>query len=152
MATVLAAALCFFFFFNDTATTEIYTLSLHDALPIWVFPGQVLESRDVVGIRQEPNVKNQVAIRRHTMAKPEAGDVDLNRRLIALPAEPFLDKIAQLVDRKPGGVDDQVRHGANRRQLLAFALDAAGSGIFVVKLRNKTCGAALRERSLLRWC
>src|SRR5258707_9761726 len=26
--------LFFFFFFNDTATTEIYTLSLHDALPI----------------------------------------------------------------------------------------------------------------------
>src|SRR5260221_12738185 len=25
---------CRFFFFNDTATTEIYTLSLHDALPI----------------------------------------------------------------------------------------------------------------------
>src|SRR2546427_10172927 len=28
----------FFFFFNDTATTEIYTLSLHDALPICVAP------------------------------------------------------------------------------------------------------------------
>src|SRR5580698_11390229 len=28
-----------FFFFNDTATTEIYTLSLHDALPISHFPG-----------------------------------------------------------------------------------------------------------------
>src|SRR5258708_14151479 len=28
-------ALFSFFFFNDTATTEIYTLSLHDALPIW---------------------------------------------------------------------------------------------------------------------
>src|SRR2546427_3802941 len=27
----------FFFFFNDTATTEIYTLSLHDALPISKF-------------------------------------------------------------------------------------------------------------------
>src|SRR6266540_7389520 len=26
----------FFFFFNDTATTEIYTLSLHDALPIYI--------------------------------------------------------------------------------------------------------------------
>src|SRR5258708_40112917 len=26
-----------FFFFNDTATTEIYTLSLHDALPICIF-------------------------------------------------------------------------------------------------------------------
>src|SRR2546422_3098676 len=31
------------FFFNDTATTEIYTLSLHDALPI--FPGGVGEHR-----------------------------------------------------------------------------------------------------------
>src|SRR5467141_5218697 len=29
----------FFFFFNDTATTEIYTLSLHDALPICGTPG-----------------------------------------------------------------------------------------------------------------
>src|SRR2546430_17298387 len=30
----IVALLCIFFFFNDTATTEIYTLSLHDALPI----------------------------------------------------------------------------------------------------------------------
>src|SRR2546427_9277085 len=29
---------CPFFFFNDTATTEIYTLSLHDALPIYPGP------------------------------------------------------------------------------------------------------------------
>src|SRR5688572_32761471 len=29
------SVLSFFFFFNDTATTEIYTLSLHDALPIF---------------------------------------------------------------------------------------------------------------------
>ena len=28
------AVVAMFFFFNDTATTEIYTLSLHDALPI----------------------------------------------------------------------------------------------------------------------
>src|SRR5258708_19076773 len=32
---------CFFFFFNDTATTEIYTLSLHDALPIWLLPDRL---------------------------------------------------------------------------------------------------------------
>src|SRR5258708_32013426 len=32
----------FFFFFNDTATTEIYTLSLHDALPIYPIPVAVL--------------------------------------------------------------------------------------------------------------
>src|SRR3712207_8595579 len=31
--------MCAFFFFNDTATTEIYTLSLHDALPIYFAPG-----------------------------------------------------------------------------------------------------------------
>src|SRR2546427_12850968 len=31
----------FFFFFNDTATTEIYTLSLHDALPISAKPAAV---------------------------------------------------------------------------------------------------------------
>src|SRR2546426_8536849 len=30
----LTSSIAFFFFFNDTATTEIYTLSLHDALPI----------------------------------------------------------------------------------------------------------------------
>src|SRR5206468_11230919 len=32
--SLITLALLFFFFFNDTATTEIYTLSLHDALPI----------------------------------------------------------------------------------------------------------------------
>src|SRR6266700_6205174 len=37
----------FFFFFNDTATTEIYTLSLHDALPIpqRLQPGLLLRHR-----------------------------------------------------------------------------------------------------------
>src|SRR4030095_17193460 len=33
--TAFVVVYLFFFFFNDTATTEIYTLSLHDALPIW---------------------------------------------------------------------------------------------------------------------
>src|SRR5256885_6817365 len=32
---ILRERLSLLFFFNDTATTEIYTLSLHDALPIW---------------------------------------------------------------------------------------------------------------------
>src|SRR6266550_5706938 len=37
MSSVGSSSILFlvFFFFNDTATTEIYTLSLHDALPIW---------------------------------------------------------------------------------------------------------------------
>src|SRR6266581_3981863 len=37
---------CNFFFFNDTATTEIYTLSLHDALPIFAEP------RDIAGVQR----------------------------------------------------------------------------------------------------
>src|SRR3712207_9552548 len=32
----MVRCLSVFFFFNDTATTEIYTLSLHDALPIYL--------------------------------------------------------------------------------------------------------------------
>src|SRR3954464_7203722 len=45
----LSALLKFlFFFFNDTATTEIYTLSLHDALPIFV------------AAQSEPNVESQL--------------------------------------------------------------------------------------------
>src|SRR2546430_17466097 len=35
-----ATSCVIFFFFNDTATTEIYTLSLHDALPIYPRPAQ----------------------------------------------------------------------------------------------------------------
>src|ERR1051326_9188324 len=35
MQSAFPRCLCLFFF-NDTATTEIYTLSLHDALPIWL--------------------------------------------------------------------------------------------------------------------
>src|SRR6267378_7818670 len=34
LSCIISNLFCFFFFFNDTATTEIYTLSLHDALPI----------------------------------------------------------------------------------------------------------------------
>src|SRR5438445_8276050 len=34
VSTLSHSSLSLFFFFNDTATTEIYTLSLHDALPI----------------------------------------------------------------------------------------------------------------------
>src|ERR1022692_5313100 len=35
MSAGMEIYICLFLFFNDTATTEIYTLSLHDALPIY---------------------------------------------------------------------------------------------------------------------
>src|SRR5258707_6874814 len=59
----LTQLLLSFFFFNDTATTEIYTLSLHDALPIsrratgcrdhWVAPAWRARTRAVCPRRSE---------------------------------------------------------------------------------------------------
>src|SRR5690349_25039548 len=41
----MCVVILLFFFFNDTATTEIYTLSLHDALPIsWAETERTLEA------------------------------------------------------------------------------------------------------------
>src|SRR5436305_11012698 len=60
------SSLLFVFFFNDTATTEIYTLSLHDALPI--FEPDLLQ-RDVAlaGERQhEPQPRAVLRSEEHT--------------------------------------------------------------------------------------
>src|SRR3712207_7185792 len=51
------------FFFNDTATTEIYTLSLHDALPIF---DHVPQLADISG----PGIGQQPAHRRFAEARP----------------------------------------------------------------------------------
>ena len=45
--------ICLFFFFNDTATTEIYTLSLHDALPIFFSLDSVQEFNRKIDIDSE---------------------------------------------------------------------------------------------------
>src|SRR5256885_8734276 len=46
----------FFFFFNDTATTEIYTLSLHDALPICIIAQPDWHSADAFAALGPPNL------------------------------------------------------------------------------------------------
>src|SRR5256885_9502873 len=53
-----------FFFFNDTATTEIYTLSLHDALPI--LQAHALVKARVLLARCAQNVCGQSADRKST--------------------------------------------------------------------------------------
>src|SRR2546429_4024941 len=64
--TISTAVAClFFFFFNDTATTEIYTLSLHDALPIYLF--------------REHGTRGVGGVHAHTRARGE-GAIDLFQR------------------------------------------------------------------------
>src|SRR2546422_10241850 len=70
---VQSFALLFFFFFNDTATTEIYTLSLHDALPI---------SRPAAASGERPGI-----------SLPNPVEENERRRL-------FLDQTLELTDRK----------------------------------------------------
>src|SRR2546430_6736464 len=50
----------FFFFFNDTATTEIYTLSLHDALPISL-PPPVIRIRSTYPLPRPVSVPKRMA-------------------------------------------------------------------------------------------
>ena len=54
------------FFFNDTATTEIYTLSLHDALPIFNFPPKAQGKPEFAFLQFRPMT-----------ARAELADVDI---------------------------------------------------------------------------
>src|SRR5260221_2260432 len=51
-----------FFFFNDTATTEIYTLSLHDALPISVLVGRTSRAREFVFMHSVPILRDELLL------------------------------------------------------------------------------------------
>src|SRR2546430_7222213 len=66
----------YFFFFNDTATTEIYTLSLHDALPIFKAsnPGQSDKFGYVVSLSQDGNTLAVSAVWEPSAAKGINGD------------------------------------------------------------------------------
>ena len=76
ITTTIFSYFTLFFFFNDTATTEIYTLSLHDALPIQ-------PSKELAGIigtdestRGEVTKKVWEYIKKHDLQNPD------NRRQI----------------------------------------------------------------------
>src|SRR3712207_8025687 len=66
-----------FFFFNDTATTEIYTLSLHDALPICRRPVEEVEQKEDGAVLHELRQRRTLARRRpdvcvrYAVADPE---------------------------------------------------------------------------------
>src|SRR5256885_8781665 len=64
----------FFFFFNDTATTEIYTLSLHDALPISNPPGIRLNPRHRVGARLQ--ARANIELQHHRLLRVLRNNLD----------------------------------------------------------------------------
>src|SRR4030081_622939 len=73
---MLRPTLSFFFFFNDTATTEIYTLSLHDALPISIgsyVRGELLDSKRPGRIKG----RGEFRMRLTTLIFPNGYTVDL---------------------------------------------------------------------------
>src|SRR2546426_5316395 len=78
----------FFFFFNDTATTEIYTLSLHDALPICALPDEVVQ---LVHEQDHVRVGRQLA---HQAPDP----------LLVLPAERRAGEQRHMVERDDASV------------------------------------------------
>src|SRR2546422_9999114 len=55
-----------FFFFNDTATTEIYTLSLHDALPISGRFAEYPKARPTGGGAWQPRIQSRLRSEEHT--------------------------------------------------------------------------------------
>src|SRR2546430_17705445 len=112
--------LVIFFFFNDTATTEIYSLSLHDALPIYPCGRPAPETSEGAAVGRRGKVLDVEAIpvadlsaHRHlvelVVAEVDAGgiDHDFHRAGGALPIEG--DRAARGPEQTaPGGEAPQV--------------------------------------------
>src|SRR3712207_7710025 len=70
---IISYSLFYVFFFNDTATTEIYTLSLHDALPIYGFDagdeiaGLLVAAR--MGLVRRADAADWIAAQSHDVAQ-----------------------------------------------------------------------------------
>src|SRR3712207_9396064 len=101
-----------FFFFNDTATTEIYTLSLHDALPIWFQEGFCEgQERHPVSHCQEPRSEEDQALDSERGRHEE----ELRRDSAERPAtEPRIEASGRMAD-DPLAEPMAPRAGASRR-------------------------------------
>src|SRR6266498_2369550 len=128
----------FFFFFNATATTEIYTLSLHDALPIFhrAHPAVVApEDAYALAGRELPQAHRGVGAARDREA---ARDVEGHRAHLALVAE----EVAQVLRRRDVPHPGPRAAGASRR-----VPPHEGLGFLQVGLRGGAPEAAGGERA-----
>src|SRR2546428_7483507 len=96
----LLRAVSLFFFFNDTATTEIYTLSIHDALPIY---NQLVREAQrpswTLSLRHQPGVCRDVASNPRLMARSEEHTSELQSRS---------DLVCRLLLEKKNNTDRQL--------------------------------------------
>src|SRR2546427_9276049 len=139
----------FFFFFNDTATPEIYTLSLHDALPIYeserdgsrLFPGKILGHDDRLAcVHERVFCKRSGAAPHDPLARLEARDAcpelgDLARafgagglcRAARLDAVPD-DQLAAIQARRAHANEQLSRAGLGHRRLTQLKSGFPGFG------------------------
>src|SRR3712207_9238344 len=76
-------------FFNDTATTEIYTLSLHDALPIYlaVEEGEVFGFLGPNGAGKTTTVRTLLGFLKPTGGRGEVFGLDIGRESVKIRSE-----------------------------------------------------------------
>src|SRR2546430_16766151 len=122
---ILHSSYLFFFFFNDTATTEIYTLSLHDALPISDVGRQQRQlvprsARDTaldhaIDARRTQRERRERQSRRAPQRLLERGSVALLRggRSVAAASAPY---VAQRAAQRPQHQSRLRALGAQARQ------------------------------------
>src|SRR3712207_5956115 len=111
-----------FFFFNDTATTEIYTLSLHDALPILAFTATdealarayftALNTALATGISPNIPVGNLILLQDAQVTSE--GGLNVSNRSVGILAGLLLGlAVAMLLER----LDSRVRSSADLRSI-----------------------------------
>src|SRR2546429_3605667 len=101
------APFMFFFFFNDTATTEIYTLSLHDALPILILTAR--RSNAECSRQRQPTRRPRAAVNRF-LVRSEEHTSELQSRLhlvcrLLLEKKKFNLGVSREFNRHTGGKD-----------------------------------------------
>lgn len=83
----------------------------------------MLELRDIIGIRQETDIEDQIGFQRQPVFEPEGDDAHVHR-MLPHPARDQIDKDpAQLTGGEDGGVDDGAGPVAHGRKELALPPD-----------------------------
>src|SRR3712207_3753166 len=116
-----------YFFFNDTATTEIYTLSLHDALPIFAGPAPRGEE-EVDALLERVGDPRQRAVHRAEWSDVRSGDEDAEL-LLRLACGGGEDRLSRLDvpcrrGRPVTGLERQVRPAELEQHLEVRSLPA----------------------------